>query len=359
MSRYFRVGLFLIATLLILAIGIFLIGSKDLRFGAKYIIQTQFDNVSGLQTGADVRVGGIHVGTVSRIVLPNDPRGKVTVVMQMEKSTQHLVNRASVAAINSEGLLGDKYVEVSFGEPGAESIHSGDRIASVPPVDIADLVKQANDVLSTTDQALQNVKSTTSNLDQVTAKINQGQGTVGALINNKDLYQRVDSGVTAFQEDMEALKHNFLVRGFFKSRGYEDAGDLGKYRIDRLPSGQPEARYAFDGSKIFDKPGSAKLRDHKALDEAGKYLETHPYGLAVIVDSEGALGDSDKDRTTSEARAMVVRDYLVQKFKVDDKRIKTLPLGKSEMLGDSARLEVVAYPMGSMVGGAARQKSEK
>jgi len=341
MSRYFRVGLFLIATLAILAAGIFLIGSKDLRFGSKYLIKAEFPNVSGLQTGADVRVGGIHVGNVSGIVLPANPQGKITVMMQMEQSTHNLVNRGSTASINSEGLLGDKYVEVSFGVSGAAPIRSGDTIPSLPPVDIEDVVKQANEVLQSTNEALQNVKSTTSNLDDVTSKINRGQGTVGALINSPKLYQHVNSGVTAFQEDMEALKHNFLLRGFFKDRGYEDASELAKYRIARLPSTQPAARYLFDDSKMFDK--SAELRDKKALDRAGKYLETHRFGLAVVVDSEGARGDTDKDRTLSEARAMVVRDYLVGKFRVDDTRIKTLALGKNDTLGTDPKLEIVAY----------------
>jgi phospholipid/cholesterol/gamma-HCH transport system substrate-binding protein len=343
MSRYFRVGLFLIATMAILVTGIFIIGSKDLRFTRKYRLKAEFPNISGLQSGADVRVGGIHVGTVSGILLPSTPQGKVTVVMQLDKATQKIVNRGSVAAINSEGLLGDKFMEVSFGADGAQPIHDGDTIGSVPPIDISDLVKQTNEILGTTNQALQSVKATTDNLDQVSAKINSGQGTVGALINNKDLYQRVNSGVTAFQEDMEALKHNFLVRGFFKSRGYEDATELAKYRIDRLPSKPPIAQYEFADSKIFDKPDSAKLRDQKALDEAGKYLQENSYGLAVIVDSEGARGDTDKDRTLSEARATVVRDYLVQKFKVDDARIKTLPLGKNVALGDNPSLQIVAY----------------
>ena len=61
------------------------------------------------------------------------------------------------------------------------------------------------------------------NLKSISAKINQGQGTVGALINDKSIYREASAGAAAFDDDMEALKHNFLLRGFFKKRGYEDS----------------------------------------------------------------------------------------------------------------------------------------
>ena len=57
------------------------------------------------------------------------------------------------------------------------------------------------------------------------------------MINDPALYRQASAGVMAFQENMEALKHNFLLRGFFKQRGYEDAGELAKHRISRLPPG--------------------------------------------------------------------------------------------------------------------------
>src|SRR5207237_10650202 len=67
-------------------------------------------------------------------------------------------------------------------------------------------------------------------------------GSIGALINDKKIYQNVNAGTNAFKEDMEALKHNFFLRGFFKERGYESAADLKKNEISQLP-GKP-AYYA-------------------------------------------------------------------------------------------------------------------
>src|SRR5579864_9486997 len=123
MSRPFRLGLFIVGTLLVLGVGVFLIGSKQLRFRPTYRIIALFPNVAGLQEGADVRVGETHQGTVKRIDLPKQPDGQLVVTMDMEMKTHSIVNKASVAYVKSEGLLGDKYVEISFGEKNAPAVN--------------------------------------------------------------------------------------------------------------------------------------------------------------------------------------------------------------------------------------------
>src|SRR5690349_16113530 len=91
---------------------------------------------------------------------------------------------------------------------------------------------------------------------------------------------------------------------------------------------------AYDGAKLFSKPESAKLKNQKLLDEAGRYLQDNPFGLAVVAGYMGMKGDTDKDRQVAEGRTMVVRDYLAQHFKFDDTRLKTIGIGKSAEGGD-------------------------
>src|SRR5260370_21817697 len=104
MSRAFRLGLFIVATLLILAGGIFWIGSKQFLFTSTYRLNAEFPNVAGLGDGAEVRVGGIHQGTVKRIELPARPDRRVRVLMELRAPTRNVVKKDSVAAIRSEGL---------------------------------------------------------------------------------------------------------------------------------------------------------------------------------------------------------------------------------------------------------------
>ena len=344
MGRAFRLGLFIVGTLLILGAGVFLIGSKQLRFHRTYQLKALFPNVAGLQEGANVRVGGIQQGAVRRIDLPNRRDGQVVVVMDLEPRTRNIINKGSVALVHAEGLVGDKYVEISFGDKDAPAVKDGDTIKSEPPIDIADLIKRADGILSTTDDAMQSVQSTTRNLEAVTSKINEGKGSVGALINDRTMYQQATAGVTAFQENMEAMKHNFLLRGFFKSRGYEDSAELQKHRISTRPSGPSLGNFVYDASKIFTKDDSAKLRNEKTMDGAGHFLESNRFGLAVVAASTGEKGDTEKSTVLSEARAMVVRQYLVEHFRLDDTRVKTLAIGKTGRAGDTAKVEITAYP---------------
>jgi outer membrane protein OmpA-like peptidoglycan-associated protein len=183
-------------------------------------------------------------------------------------------------------------------------------------------------------------------LSAVSGKINQGKGTMGTLINDKSVYQHVNQSATEVQEDMEALKHNFLLRGFFKKRGYEDSADLTKYQIAQLPKEPSEKQFTYDAGKLFEKPDSAKLKDTKALSQAGKYLEQDHFGLAVVTANMGMKGDTDKNRPLTEARALAVREYLVENFRLDDTRIKTMGLGKSQQAGDAGEVDVLIYAPG-------------
>ena len=83
MSRAFRLGLFIVAGLLMFAAGVFWIGKKQFLFSSTYRLSADFQNVAGLNGGAEVRVGGIHEGTVRQIQLPIQPNEKVRIVMEL------------------------------------------------------------------------------------------------------------------------------------------------------------------------------------------------------------------------------------------------------------------------------------
>ncbi len=170
MSRAARLGAFIVATLAILVLGVFIIGSKQYLFSSTYKLKAQFDNVVGLDAGADVRVGGVHSGTVSSIVLPHKPGEKVTVVMDLGKSTHEIIKQDSVATIETEGLLGNQYLAISFGSAGKADVRDGDTIASEPPLEMSDLLQKTSGILDSSQQAIQNATRATANLDSISAK---------------------------------------------------------------------------------------------------------------------------------------------------------------------------------------------
>jgi outer membrane protein OmpA-like peptidoglycan-associated protein len=307
MSTAFRVGVFVVLALLFLSVGVFLIGNKDALFTPTYRLQAQFQNVDGLNNGAEVRVGGIDQGTVTAIDLPSQPDGSVTVVMKLRGNTRDIIKKDSRASISTEGLLGDKFVEISFGSVKSPEVADNDTIASDKPEDMSQQAHQIGDEAS--------------------------------------------QAIEAFRDDAVALQHNFLLRGFFDKRGYGDTEELTQHSVSRLPAAKPVKEFDYDSADVFDKPDNAELKDKKRLNDAGEYLQDNPFGLAVIASSE-AKGDSDQDRTLTEARAKAARDYLVQNFKIDDKRLKTMGLGKTKQANDASKLDILVYASNASPGTA-------
>ena len=366
MSRVARLGAFIVATLSVLAVGVFLIGSQENLFRSTYQLKAQFDNVAGLAVGADVQVGGVHSGNVHSIKLPHKPGDKVIVVMDLDRSTKEIIKRDSVASIETEGVLGDQFVAISFGSAGQAEVADGETIQSVPPLELGALLVKANALLDSSQQAIVNTTSATAHLNSVSAKIDSGQGTVGALVNDKQLYNNLEqttttlhdtmlqaqTGVTDFQENMEALKHNFFLSGYFKKRGYEDSSDLAANKISGLPQSAPVKTFTYTAKQLFDGRSSAKMTDQKTLKAAGDFLAQTQFGLAVIEVSTGMDGDTQKDLVLTEARAMVIREYLVENFGFDDSQLKTLGMGKqtgANLDADWGSIQILIYPAGTEI----------
>jgi ABC-type transporter Mla subunit MlaD len=366
MSRAVRLGFFIVATLAILVAGIFIIGGKQYLFSSTYQLKAQFDNVEGLDAGADVRLGGVHSGTVHEIMLPHKPGEKVTVVMDLGKTTHEIIKQDSVVTIETEGLLGNQYLAVSFGSGTAPNVRDGDTLKSQPPLEMSDLLNKMSDIMDSSQDAIQNATRATANLNAISAKINTGQGTVGALVNDKQLYNNLEqttaamhdtmiqakAGATDFQENMEALKHSFFVKGYFKRRGYEDSAELAKDEVERLPEGTPAKEFTYSAKQLFDKQDSAKLKNQKSLNAGGEFLANDEFGFAVIVASTGMEGDTQKDLVLTQARAMVVREYLVENYGFDDSQVKTLGMGKQPDAGKDGAwgtVQILIYPAGTEI----------
>src|SRR5262249_13895009 len=106
--------------------------------------------------------------------------------------------------------------------------------------------------------------------------------------NDKKIYNQASAataaaaaGAASFKDDMDAAKHNFLLRGFFKKRGYEDSSELTKNEVAALPKGPVLKKFSYEGDAMFNKD-NAKLKKEKDLNDAGSFLQSNKFGLAVI-----------------------------------------------------------------------------
>ncbi len=176
--RDVRVGVFIATGIAILVFIILIVGTNTKKFSSKFTLYTYVPNVLSLNPGAFITVSGIKAGTVGDFEF-EERAGEYGVRMSLfvEKKYQHWVTESSVARIRTLGILGDKYIEISLGTANERVLQDGDFIPTEVPFDFEAILPKAEEMLNTLPKII-------SSLDQVLAKINAGQGTLGRLVND-------------------------------------------------------------------------------------------------------------------------------------------------------------------------------
>jgi hypothetical protein len=127
---------------------------------------------------------------------------------------------------------------------------------------------------------------------------------------------------------------------------------VAKNEIEGMPQGTPIQQFTYASKQLFDKQDSAKLKNQKSLHAGGEFLANTQFGYAVVVVFAGKEGDAQKEMQLTEARAMVVREYLVENFAFDDSQLKTLGMGKQTGAisdDDWGTVQIFIYPLGAAV----------
>jgi phospholipid/cholesterol/gamma-HCH transport system substrate-binding protein len=221
-AQKIKTGLFVIAAFGVLVVTIFLIGRQKSLFTDTFSVYANFKNVSGLQTGNFVRFGGINVGTVSDISITNDSTIRVDLLLQTR--VKPYIKSDSKASIASDGLMGDKLVQLAAGSDSAKLL-KGNEVTGIDPIEIDRVIKKLGIIAD-------NAESITSGLSSIIGKINGGKGSIGALLNSDQFEKSIESTMSSANqtvqsigkaanganEDLQAAKHSFLFRGYFKKK---------------------------------------------------------------------------------------------------------------------------------------------
>lgn len=176
-----KLGLFIFLGTVLLVLAIFLIGSKDSLFTDSIYIKSYFDNVEGLRTGASVRLNGLSVGSVSEVRLLEMNQYRVEVTMRIDKDVRQFIRLDSEAAIETEGIIGSKIVVLTPGSKQNATIQDGGVIMSQPAVNMNKIIAETQDIMTY-------LKELTSEFATVLGKVNKGEGTLGMLVNDEQLY---------------------------------------------------------------------------------------------------------------------------------------------------------------------------
>jgi phospholipid/cholesterol/gamma-HCH transport system substrate-binding protein len=175
--------------LTILAVGVFLIGRTGHVFGERYQLVTLMQSAAGLVPGAAVQLAGQTVGQVDRIQLvrPEDrTRGAkpVAVWLAINREVQEQIRSDSRARTRTQGLLGDKIIDIEPGSPQSPILQAGDTIVSSQPLDYQLLLEEAS-------SAIYGLTELTQNLADLTSGLLAGEGTAGMLITDDALYRQL------------------------------------------------------------------------------------------------------------------------------------------------------------------------
>ncbi|HYV61558.1 MAG TPA: MlaD family protein [Bryobacteraceae bacterium] len=334
LSQRASVGAFLLGGIVLFGAGLFLIGSRQKVFTRGFHVYSDFTSVSGLEAGANVRVSGLQAGEVEEIQVPSNASSFFRVKLRLTEKVHPLVRQDSLAVIQTEGLVGDKYLEIDKGSDQAAECKDGGTIPSKEPFDFADLMQDARNVFKTTNTTLESAGHVADHMDQAlgTFLTPQSDGKNGAVHLNETMAS-AQRAMSNLADDTEAMKHNFLLRGFFKKRGFYDLGALtpAQYRTSKFVKDRSVKRVWLEGGLVFSAPakGTEELspQGRAEVDRAMVDFVPDLPNRPIVVEGYSERGSPDERFRRSQQHALAVQRYLQNRFKLSANLVGAIPLG--------------------------------
>src|SRR6185436_19267031 len=210
-GREVKVGLVILGAVVVLAIGVFLIGDKNNLFSRKNEYYILFSSANGVKEGSPVQLDGVDVGTVKKVVLPQNPRlSQIEVWINVDRKYAERIRGGpqlpasgslqapSQARIKTLGLLGDKFIELSSGAPEYPVIPSGGQIPAAQPTNVDALLASGEDVMD-------NVVEISASLSTILARMERGEGLLGELTTDSESGRRLKASLLGTAETLQRI----------------------------------------------------------------------------------------------------------------------------------------------------------
>ena len=205
-----RVGVLVIVSLTVLAIGIFFISGQVGFLSRRYVLKTYFSSASDLHEGAEVRLAGIAVGNVDKVTISSfsDPNRAVEVDMGISRKFQKQIRTDSSATIETVGLLGESYIDISRGTQDQPVLPPGGVVRGREQPDIKQIVQNTNDVIT-------NLRDVSAKLSDISSEIQKGHGTLGKIIYDQELYNKINKTADSVQSIVADVQEGHGTLGKF------------------------------------------------------------------------------------------------------------------------------------------------
>ena len=276
-----KVGITVVVAALVLAVLIILMSGTGGLFTRKLVLISYFFDAQGLRVGAPVRLSGVDVGNVSKIlVVPNKPQAPVEVVMKVNRKFTFNLRSDSRTLLSTAGVLGETYINIDSSKAVGREVRDGDVLRT-------DEEPGYQDVMRSTQNALQNMQALLARMDRIIAFVESGQGSVGKLIYDPALYNRVNATVNDFQKLVGEISQGQGSLG--KLLNSDDLYDKANASLDKI-------------NLLIDDLNSGKgtagklLKDPTLYDTAQQTVANFKQLTDDINSGKGALGTLTKDQ---------------------------------------------------------------
>jgi phospholipid/cholesterol/gamma-HCH transport system substrate-binding protein len=266
-----KVGVLVIISLAILVAIVVLVLGVESPFARRYTLYTFLPNIGGLRQDSPVMLEGVTVGSVDSYEFAELEKG-VRIKMRIMSKYENRIRTDSIAHLRSQGLLGDKYIEISQGTADGRVLKEGEAITGAPPLDLDEMIARAN-------HTFDNLGDTVGNIKVITGNMKDGRGTVGKLLNDDQVYSNLN---------------DILVK---TGKG---KGSVGKLINDdkfynELSAMAANLRIATDNIKAGVGPAGKLLSDKELGEKLSSTISRLEMVASRMEKGEGTLGKLSKD----------------------------------------------------------------
>lgn len=204
-KRSVIVGIFVLVGLVILVLTILTLGSQRKTFADSISVKSFFDNVNGLQKGNNIWFSGVKVGTIKKVYITG--KGLVEVDMNILEDSKQYIRKDAKAKISTDGLIGNKIIEIYGGTVMAGEIEPNDVIGT-------DSLFSTEAMMVTLSKNNDNFLSITQDFKTISRRLVAGEGSIGKLLTDETMVNQVQATTLAFQnaaKNIESLSHNIVA----------------------------------------------------------------------------------------------------------------------------------------------------
>jgi phospholipid/cholesterol/gamma-HCH transport system substrate-binding protein len=209
--NYAVVGVFVLSALLLFSVGLFLIGNRQKAFAHHVDFFTKLNDVNGISPGSKVRVSGFEAGQVTGIEIPDRPSDKFRLKLHLDSKLHRLIRDDSFVTVESDGLVGDKFLLIHEGTDQAHEAAIGTTLPAKEPIELAAVIEKATglidranaaigDITTKADTTLDAITTTVNNANGVVTDIRSGKGMVGMLLNDQQTATEAKDAVGNVQQ---------------------------------------------------------------------------------------------------------------------------------------------------------------